>query len=330
MNIWDKLRNDAKKENRAFTVLAPMEDVTDTVFRTIIEQEGRPDLFFTEFTNTDGLASKGHDKVAHRLRFEPSHKPIIAQIWGTNPDTYEYAIKFCIEQGFDGVDINMGCPVANVVRKGGGAGMIRYPELAQELIKISHEAINKHAQKDFALSVKTRLGYYEIQLDWIEFLLNQPIDALSIHLRTWKEQSKVPAHWESMKEIINLRNTIKPGIVIIGNGDITSREQIKSYYKNYKVDGLMIGRGIFENPWIFNAKKDISLINKHERLNMLKRHIILFINTWGNSKNKQLLKKFFKMYIRDFKGANEIRKELIQLNDMQVILENIEKIIEGN
>lgn len=327
MNIWQKLRSEAESTQSSFTVLAPMEDVTDIVFRDIITEEGKPDLFFTEFTNTDGLASRGHDKVAHRLEFNPKHKPIIAQIWGTNPETYKYAVKFCIENGFDGVDINMGCPVTNVVRKGGGAGMINHPDLAKELILTSKNIINEFATTEFALSVKTRIGFKEIDLGWINFLLEQPIDALSIHLRTWKEQSKVPAHWELANEIVSRRYKINKDIVLIGNGDIRNKTQIETYYQKYEMEGIMVGRGIFENPWLFDPTKDISKITPKYRLQLLHRHLVKFINYWDNRKNNQLIKKFFRMYIRDFEGASEIRKEIIVLSDMNEIQEKLKEYI---
>jgi len=331
MNIWGKLKKDAREKNEAFTVLAPMEDVTDNVFRQIIQEEGRPDLFMTEFTNCDGICSPGREKVIHRLNYDKSQLPIIGQIWGSNPDNYPETTKIVIDKGFSGVDINMGCPVAKVVRRLSGAGMIKSPELAKQVIDATRDSIieNKR-EKDFAFSIKTRIGINSIDLDWIKFLLEQKLDALSIHLRTVKEQSKVPAHWELMPQIIEMKEKISPNTVIIGNGDIKTRGQIKSAMSQYGVDGVMIGRGIFENLWIFNDKIDSAQLTKEKRLNVLLHHMDLFVSTWGNSKNFQLLKKFFKVYLKGFDGATQLRNQLIRLQTHEEIRDSIEEYLSSH
>ncbi|HVX92794.1 MAG TPA: tRNA-dihydrouridine synthase [Candidatus Dojkabacteria bacterium] len=319
-NIWLELKNKAREKNIAFTALAPMEDVTDTVFRQIVLSQGRPDIFFTEFTNCDGLSSKGRDHVMHSLRYTENEHPIIAQLWGNNPQTYIESIKFVIELGFDGVDINMGCPVNKVISRGQCSALINNPLLANELINASKEAVTKYAKKDFALSVKTRLGFNEVNLEWLEGLLKQNLDALTIHLRTVSELSKVPAHWELMPEIIKLRDKISPNTIIIGNGDIKTREQLETYGAKYGVDGLMIGRGIFDNLWLFNKEIDPGSLTPEFRISILKKHIELFISTWGRDKNIEILKKYFKIYIRDFEGAPQLKNKLMQLKNKEDML----------
>ena len=328
--FWNNLAQKSKEKGKAFTVLAPMEDVTDTVFRQIVTSQGKPDVFFTEFTNCDGLVSRGRDHVMHSLKYTPAEHPIIAQLWGSNPESYYESIKLVIELGFDGVDINMGCPVNKVISRGQCSGLINNPLLAHELIRASREAITKYAKRDFPLSVKTRLGFNDLNFQWIEGILRQDIDAFTIHLRTVKELSKVSAHWELFEKVVKLRDEINPNIVLIGNGDIKTKEQLDTYGKIYGADGLMVGRGIFDNLWLFNNDIDIKEITPQMRIDILKKHIELFASTWGREKNIEILKKFFKIYIKDFDGAPHLKNQLMQLKvkeDMIKTLDDYLKLI---
>ena len=255
-----------------FTILAPMEGVTDIVFREIIAQIGRPDVFFTEFTSCDGLVSVGSEKVAQSLRFSNSQKPVVAQIWGANPETFFLSAKLCKELGFSGIDINMGCPDKSMPKKGACSALINNHSLAKEIILAT-----KDGSGGLPISVKTRLASGDLKSqEWFSFLLEQDLAALTIHLRSVKELSKVPAHWEYMPKIMNLRNKIAPKTFIIGNGDISSYHEVEKKYKLFNCEGYMIGRGVFTNPWIFNKTVDIENLSAIDRLNLYLQHIKVF------------------------------------------------------
>lgn len=304
---------------RPFTILAPMEGVTDFVFREIVNEIGRPDIFFTEFTNVDGLTSSGFERVSESLKFDPKQKPIVAQIWGSNPDSFEKSAVICKDMEFSGIDINMGCPDRVIVKRGSCAALIKNPDLAKKIIESTRAGAGK-----LPVSVKTRVGFSEINLDWIKFLLEQNLSALTVHLRTVAELSLVPAHWELMNEILKQRDKISPKTLIIGNGDLKSLEEINEKYKNYGCDGFMVGRGIFQNPWIFNDSVKIENVTIEERLNLYLRHINLFEKTW-KEKNFAFLKKFCKTYLNNFPDAVNLRERImltINISEMKEILEN--------
>lgn len=245
-NFWQKLP-------RPFTVLAPMDDVTDNVFRQVVLQAGRPDVFFTEFASADGLVHGGHGIPLRKLNFTPDQHPIVAQIWGADPEKFEKAAGIVKDLGFDGIDINMGCPVRDVVKSGAGAGLIGSYEKAEMII----EAVKK-GSGGLPLSIKTRLGIKEnIARDWTTFLLKHDLAALIIHARLAKQMSTGFADWEEIGKIVKLRDAISPKTPIIGNGDVKSYAEVVEKQKKYGVDGVMIGRGIFANPWIFNKVRNL-------------------------------------------------------------------------
>jgi nifR3 family TIM-barrel protein len=301
-NIWHDLQ-------KPIFILAPMEDVTDTVFRRIILTLGKPDLFFTEFTNCEALLSEGRKRVEHRLQFEVAEKPLIAQIWGTKPEQYEKVTDMLVGMGFDGVDINMGCPERSVVKQGACSALIKNPSLAKEII----DATKRGANGRIPVSVKTRLGFKEVQTDeWIPFLLEQDITALTIHGRTVLEMSKVPAHWEEIAKAVKMRNEMGVQTLIIGNGDVASYDEGVEKVEQYGLDGIMVGRGIFHNPWLFDRTVDPTSITVRERLEVLLRHVTLYHTTWGKRKNYQILKKYFKIYLQGFPGASEMRVQFME------------------
>src|SRR4051812_4263303 len=229
-----------------FFVLAPMDDVTDTVFRQIIAGCAKPDLFFTEFVNVDGLQSPGREHLLHKLKLEDKEKPIIAQLWGLNPENFYKTTKDLIEMGYSGVDLNMGCPVKTVIKNGACAALINNRELAGEIIDATKEA----AGDTLPVSVKTRVGFTTVDTGWIEYLLNKKIlNMLSIHGRTAKQLSAVPADWTLIGRAAELRNSLSPSTLIVGNGDVMNRAQGEALAKKYKLDGAMIGRGIFHDPF---------------------------------------------------------------------------------
>jgi len=300
-NIWNELK-------KPFTVLAPMEGVTDCVFRAVVNKAGRPDLFYTEFTNVSSFASeKGRHDALERLTVKPEDKPIIAQIWGKNPEHFGELAKKLENMGFSGLDLNFGCPDRHVNKAGGGAAMIRTPDLAIECIE------KAKANTNLPVSVKTRLGftYVDEYKEWISLLLKQNLAALTVHLRTRKEMSKVAAHYELIPEIIKLRDEIAPGTKLIINGDIKDKAHVKELSKKYpEVDGFMIGRGIFQNPFCFTDKTP----TKEDLLELFRFHLDKY-----DEHEKEVarypfepLKHFYKVYINSFDGASDLRVKLME------------------
>ena len=207
---------------RPFFILAPMDDVTDTVFRQIVADLARPDLFFTEFVNVDGLQSPGRPRLMHKLLLSDKEKPVVAQLWGLKPENYYKTTKELIEMGFAGVDINMGCPVKTVVKNGACAALINNESLAGDIIDAVKSAAG---DSHFPVSVKTRVGYSEVKPSWIEFLLNKKLNLLSIHTRTAAQMSKVPADWSLLEGVSSMRDSLSPGTLLAGNGDVENRSQ---------------------------------------------------------------------------------------------------------
>ncbi|MBA3724477.1 MAG: tRNA-dihydrouridine synthase [Candidatus Levybacteria bacterium] len=302
---------------RPFTALAPLDGVTDVVFRQVIAEIGKPDVMFTEFTMTDGLVSKGREKSLERLRFSPNEHPIIAQIWGTKPGNFYKTAVELVEMGFDGIDINMGCPDRTVIKGGACSALIKNPSLAGEIIQAVKEGAG-----DLPVSVKTRIGFdREQKSEWLGFLLEQGIDALTVHLRTVREQSKVPAHWELMSEITAMRDKIAPATILIGNGDILTLEEIGKKFGLYGCDGYMVGRGIFANPWMFNPAVNFEDITVEKKIALYIYHIELFKKTWGDEKNFANLKKFAKTYISNFPGSSELRAQLMDTKKIDELID---------
>ncbi len=315
---------------KPFFVLAPMEGGTDTVFRQIVAQCSRPDAMFTEFTNVEGLLSKGKEEVGKRLVFEKSEKPLVAQIWGKRPESFFEVAKILKSMGFDGIDINMGCPERTVVANGCCSALIENPKLAAEII-----AATKQGSEGLPVSVKTRIGFKTISTkEWIGFLLDQDLDALTIHFRTQKEMSLVPAHWEEAKKIVEIKKQKGKKTVLIGNGDVMSKVNGRELAKKYGLDGIMIGRGAFHNPYVFNESINYEQQTKTERITLLKKHLELFEKTWkdihplsekGFGKSYPPLKRYFKIYISGFDGAADLRGELM----LTTSLDEAKKILSG-
>ncbi|HCY0935948.1 TPA: tRNA-dihydrouridine synthase [Staphylococcus aureus] len=298
-NFWSELP-------RPFFILAPMEDVTDIVFRHVVSEAARPDVFFTEFTNTESFCHpEGIHSVRGRLTFSEDEQPMVAHIWGDKPEQFRETSIQLAKMGFKGIDLNMGCPVANVAKKGKGSGLILRPDVAAEIIQATKAG-------GLPVSVKTRLGYYEIDewKDWLRHVFEQDIANLSIHLRTRKEMSKVGAHWELIEAIKNLRDEIAPNTLLTINGDIPDRKTGLELAEKYGIDGVMIGRGIFHNPFAF--EKEPREHTSKELLDLLRLHLSLF-NKYEKDEIRQFksLRRFFKIYVRGIRGASELRHQLM-------------------
>lgn len=306
-NIWRELPH-------PFFILAPMEAVTDVVFRHVVEQASAPDLYMTEFTNATGWVHAGDKAIGGRLVKTDDETRLIAQLWGAVPSDIAKLSAHCKELGFIGIDINMGCPDQSAVKAGGGSGMIRTPELAAEVIAAAKTA-------GLPVSIKTRLGYSFVDewREWLAHILSKDIENLTIHLRTKREMSKVPAHFELIPEIIALRDEIAPSTLLTINGDIESRahgEQL--IHDNPGVNGVMIGRSIFHNPFAF--EKESIDHTREELIGLLLTQLDLY-DQYSHLTNRPFdtLKRFFKIYVRDFEGAAELRDKLMHTKSTEQV-----------
>ncbi len=307
-NFWKDLK-------KPIFVLAPMADVTDCAFRHMIAHHGKPDVFWTEFVSADGLAHPvAREKLLIDFKYGENEHPIVAQIFGSNTENIKEAAKLCKELGFDGIDINMGCPDKSIEKQSCGAAMIKNPKLAQEIIRAAIEGGG-----GLPVSVKTRIGYNKNEIEtWIPELLKENISALTVHLRTRKEMSLVPAHWDLMKRVLEIRDEVNKDVLILGNGDALDLEDANKKVNETGCDGVMLGRAIFGNPWLFSGGKP----TVEEKLKVMIEHTKLFEEMLGGHKNFAIMKKHYKAYVNGFDGAKELRVELMEAENAKQV-ENI-------
>jgi len=324
-NFWQSI-------HKPIIALAPMEDVTDTVFREVVLSVSSFDalnVVFTEFTSTDGLChEKGRPKVIERLLVNASelqllksrNTKLVAQIWGSDPEKFRASAKLITEmQLFDGIDINMGCPVKKVVKNKSCANLINHPELAKEIIYATSESTS------LPVSVKTRIGFSRINTEeWIGHVLETSPKAITIHGRTRKMMSNGPALWDEIGKAVSLRNQVGSQTLILGNGEVTSYTEALDRIQQYGVDGVMIGTGIFKNPWMFNSNP-VDITIKH-RTELMRKHITLYQNTWGNGKDYNVLKRFFKIYLNGFDGAAHWRDAFMRAHNYEEAINLLEEI----
>ena len=298
-NFWDNLP-------KPIFALAPMADVTDVAFRRVIAKYGKPDVMYTQFVSCDGLCSKGREALLVDLRYDESERPIVAQFFGAKPQNFYECAKLAKELGFDGVDINMGCPDKDIMKQCAGAALIRDPKLAREIIIATKEGAG-----GLPVSIKTRSGDVRDTLEtWLPELLAEKPAAIILHARTRKEMSKVPARWQLVKQAVEM--TKGSGTLILGNGDVVDVDDARRKVEETGCDGIMLGRAIFGNPWLFNKtvrRDDLSLA---ERFAVLVEHTKLFEDLLGEHKNFAIMKKHFKAYVSGFDGAKELRMELME------------------
>ena len=309
-----------------------MADVTDAAFRQIIAKYGKPDIFWTEFVSADGLAhSLAREKLLIDLKYSENERPIVAQIFGSKMENIRQASMLCKELNFDGIDINMGCPDKSIEKQCAGAAMMKDPKLAREIIRAA-----KEGGGGLPISVKTRIGYNKNEIEiWIRELLSEDLAALTVHLRTRKEMSDVPAHWEVMKRIVEIRDEMKVGTLILGNGDILNLEEAKQKVKETGCDGVMLGRAIFGNPFLFTNKNVLSEVEGQipldstrdemyvpsisEKLRVMVEHTKLFEKILGGYKNFAIMKKHYKAYVNGFDDAKELRMKLMEAENAQQV-----------
>lgn len=328
-NFWQEIK-------KPVFSLAPMEDVTDTVFREIVMGMAAPQklhVVFTEFTSVEGMNHPvGRERVAERLIVNESERrmlkkmniKLVAQIWGRNPEVYAQIARYITENySFDGLDINMGCPVKKVFKTGSCSALIGEPELAKEIILATKEATH------LPVSVKTRTGIKEHQTEqWISHLLEVDPAAIILHGRTQRMQSDGEANWQEIKRAVEIKNQLKPNMPFHGNGDVFSYEQGLKRIDETGADGVMIGRGIFRNPWFFNPEK--TEISKADRIEKLLEHTRLFEQTWEGIKNFNILKRFYKIYLTGFPGAAKLRADLMNVKDYSEVYAYFKNLQEHN
>jgi nifR3 family TIM-barrel protein len=297
---------------KPFFCLAPMANVTDAAFRHVIAKYGKPDVTWTEFVSATGLCSPGRAELLTDFWYTEIERPIVAQIFGSTPEDFYTSALLIQELGFDGIDINMGCPDKSVsCKQGSGAGLILEPKRAQQVILETKRGAGK-----LPVSVKTRLGYNENILDtWLKTILDTEVAAVTVHARTKKEMSLVPAHWEEIEKAVRIRDSFdrtpnKP--LIIGNGDVKNLAEGRTRVSETGCDGIMIGRGIFGNPWLFNHDRENSPIGTEEKLTVLIEHTTLFEKLFTGKKGFDVMKKHYKAYVNGFDGAKELRIKLME------------------
>ena len=313
--------------------LAPMEDVTDTVFREIVLSVSDADylnVLYTEFTNVDGMCHPvGRDKVSHRLKVSESERillkekdvKLVAQIWGSDPEKFAQTTRMLNDEWqFDGIDINMGCPVKKIVKQAACSALIAFPDLAKEIIY----AVKENTTLPVSVKTRTGLSFHDTE-NWISNILETKPEAVILHARTQKMMSDFPAEWDEIGKAVNIKNSLSKDTIIIGNGDIFTVDDARRLMNEQKCDGVMVGRGIFRNPWIFNPAKNPDPV---ERLNLLWKHASLFTSYWKEDMNFNILKRFFKIYSTGFYGAAELRAKLMETNNIDDVYQVLKGIPE--
>jgi len=330
---------------KPFFVMAPMADVTDVAFRALVAKRGKPDVFWTEFVSADGLyhtierKTFSHSQECENvgnpllrdLQFDSDQRPIVAQIFSSKPEMIAYATKLVATLGFDGVDINMGCPDRAIERQGCGAAMIKNPKLAQEIIRAAQKA------SSLPVSVKTRIGYNKEELDeWLTALLEANPAAITLHLRTRKEMSFAPADWEQMKKAVEIRSRVNPKVLLIGNGDVQNLEDARIKIAESGCDGAMLGRAMFGNPWVFagisghrmspsEVGHPMSTHGLDEKLEALVELAHGFEKIQP-PKHFAILKKHIKAFVTGFPEAASLRARLMQAENAT----ELERVIREN
>lgn len=345
LGFWKKVKENSLTRGTPISVLAPMADVTDPAFRRIIAKYGKPDALWTEFVSADGLCSRGREVVIRDLAFSPEERPIVAQLFTSHPEKMREAAALCAKLGFDGIDINMGCPDRTIEKQGAGAAMMKTPEVAKAVIRAA-----KEGAPGLPISVKTRVGYNKVEIEtWLPAILEEGVAVLTVHARTRKEMSDVPARWEFVKRAVEMRDAMQGSAetaaaegrertLIFGNGDVLDLVDGHEKSRAAGADGAMLGRAIFGNPWLFDGarqRREVGGVNGgaihgssaayfspeeiRERLLVLVEHTELFGQLLGDIKSFAIMKKHFKAYVHGWEGAKEFRMKLMEAVDAEEV-----------
>lgn len=296
---------------KPFFVLAPLAGVTDPAFRRLIAKHGKPHAMWTEFTSADGLCAAGRDRLLRDLVYGESERPIVAQLFGARPETMERAAALAAALRFDGIDINMGCPDRSVEKRGAGAALCKQPVLAQTMIRAAKRGAGR-----VPVSAKIRLGYGRNELaTWLPALLEAEPVVITIHARTRQEMSLVPAHWDAIAQAVDIRNRLGAPAYIVGNGDVADLADARRKARATGADGVMLGRAIFGNPWLFDERRALGDVPPAEKLRVLLEHTRLFEELVGDIKSLDTMKKHYKAYLKGFDGAKALFFQLMEARD---------------
>ncbi|MBA3732799.1 tRNA-dihydrouridine synthase [Patescibacteria group bacterium] len=322
MNFWKDLK-------KPIMVLAPMADVTDPAFRRIIAKYGKPDVMWTEFVSADGLFLGGYNHLIKDLAFTEEERPIVAQFFSGKAEMIEKAAELACDLGFDGIDLNMGCPAVPIEKQGSGSAHIKNFKNSQEVILAAMRGAKKNG-KDLPVSVKTRIGYNRNELEtWLPVLLETNPAIITIHARTRKEMSSVPARWEHIKRAVEIRDNFvdsngkKSETLIFGNGDVTDLVDAENKVVETRCDGVMLGRAIFGNPWCFSREVKREEVSIPDRLRVMVEHTKLFEELLPQ-KSFAIMKKHYKAYVNGWDGAKELRMKLMEAKDAKEVEEIVE------
>jgi tRNA-dihydrouridine synthase B len=329
--------------------LSPMDGVTDAAYRFMVAKYGKPSVMMTEFTAAEGIRA-GAERLMTDFLYDPIERPVVAQIFGSDPSAFIIAGAVAAALGFDGVDINMGCPAKNIAEKGAGASLILDPHRAKAIIRATREGIKAYAdgkslkemgvlpniitiiearrtelgltdadRRDLPVSVKTRIGYSDIVIEeWVKHLLEEKPVAITLHGRTLKQLYTGFADWDAIARgaaIIHETDTL-----VLGNGDVQTLEEAQQKVAEYGVDGVLIGRASFGNPWLF-AGHDATW---EERKSIMLEHA-RYLNTIVDGRGFIRMRKHLLDYTRGFEGAKETRMQLMRvttLAEVEAILLN--------
>lgn len=322
LGFWENLP-------RPFFALAPMEDVTDVAFRQMFAAHGRytdadgnvrgPDVLWTEFTSADGLLKGGWERLRHQLFYEENERPIVVQLFSAHPDRMMEASKLCANLGFDGIDINMGCPSKTVCDNNCGCGLMKTPELARDLILATKEGAG-----GVPVSVKTRIGFHEpTQETWVPMLLSAEPAVLTMHGRTRDEMSDVPNDWDAIAETVAIRDAEEVETLVVGNGDINTLTEGKKRAAESGVAGIMVGRAAFGNPWFFNPDINRDDLPIADRLGVMVEHAETFDEKLPRQ-HFAIMRKHFKAYTHGLPGANDLRDKLMQTTGSEEVAKVVE------
>lgn len=304
--------------------LAPMDGVTDAPFRWITDIYGKPDILYTEFTSVKGLIL-GKPAIQRMLLKHKTLTKTVAQFFGCEPEYFYQAALVALEKGFDGVDINMGCPDKSVFHKGAGAALIINPKVAKKIVLAVKKGVMEGKKKykidrHITVSVKTRTGYRQPQTkEWISHLLEVEPDVICIHARTFSQKYSGLADWNQIGIAADLAKKTKTKI--FGNGDIKCKTQALDKIKEYNLAGVLIGRGALGNPWIFKGVTPTT----EERFEVLLEHCKKFTEFFPTA-DLSIMRKHIAWYVKDFPHAAEVRNELMQIKTIEEV-KNILKTI---